>query len=153
MQWRADSLTYFIFLSIINNITIIPKVVSDIKNIESERKDLTNLYTFTIDPKTCKDCDDAFSIEYINGKCHIYVHISDVAHYINPTIPEFDEIIKRGTTIYGSSRNWTMIPELYSNYICSILPNKETYVYTNEFIFLESTESIEYVDSYYSVIK
>mgnify|MGYP000853030790 CR=1 FL=1 len=46
-----------------------------------------------------------------------------------------------------------MIPELYSNYICSILPNKETYVYTNEFIFLESTESIEYVDSYYSVIK
>lgn len=140
-------------LSIINNITVIPKVVSDIKNIESERKDLTNLYTFTIDPKTCKDCDDAFSIEYINGKCHIYVHISDVAHYINPTIPEFDEIIKRGTTIYGSSRNWTMIPELYSNYICSILPNKGTYVYTNEFIFLEESNSIEYVDSYYSIIK
>lgn len=140
-------------LSIINNITVIPKVVSNIKKIESERKDLTHLYTFTIDPKTCRDCDDAFSIEYINNQIHIYVHISDVAHYINPTIPEFDEIIKRGTTIYGSSRNWTMIPEIYSNYICSILPNKGTYVYTNEFIFLEETNSIEYVDSYYSIIK
>jgi ribonuclease R len=135
-------------LSIINNITVIPKVVN-----ESERKDLTNLYTFTIDPKSCRDCDDAFSIEYINNQIHIYVHISDVAHYINPTIPEFDEIIKRGTTIYGSTRNWSMIPEIYSNYICSILPNKRTYVYTNEFIFLEETNSIEYIDSYYSVIK
>jgi ribonuclease R len=143
-------------LSIINNITVInniPKVVSDIQKIENERKDLTHLYTFTIDPKSCRDCDDAFSIEYINNQIHIYVHISDVAHYINPTIPEFDEIIKRGTTIYGSSRNWTMIPEIYSNYICSILPNKGTYVYTNEFIFLEESNSIEYVDSYYSIIK
>ena len=135
-------------LSIINNITVIPNVVS-----KNERKDLTQLYTFTIDPKSCRDCDDAFSIEYINNQIHIYVHISDVAHYINPTIPEFDEIIKRGTTIYGYLRNWPMIPEIYSNYICSILPNKETYVYTNEFIFLEESNSIEYVDSYYSIIK
>ena len=139
-----------------NNITsdISNNIASDISNnIASDRRDLTHLYTFTIDPKSCRDCDDAFSIEYINNQIHIYVHISDVAHYINPMIPEFDEIIKRGTTIYGSSRNWTMIPELYSNNICSILPNKETYVYTNEFIFLEETNTIEYVDSYYSVIK
>ena len=138
-------------LTLINKISDISNNISN--NIVSDRRDLTHLYTFTIDPKSCRDCDDAFSIEYINNQIHIYVHISDVAHYINPTIPEFDEIIKRGTTIYGSSRNWTMIPELYSDYICSILPNKETYVYTNEFIFLEERNIIEYVDSYYSVIK
>ena len=136
------------------NLSLIETVTNTEKqSISSERKDLTKLYTFTIDPKSCRDCDDAFSIEYINNQIHIYVHISDVAHYINPTIPEFDEIIKRGTTIYGSTRNWTMIPELYSNYICSILPNKETFVYTNEFIFLEESNTIEYIDSYYSVIK
>ncbi len=134
------------------NLSIIDKVTTN-NFIESDRKDLTNLYTFTIDPKSCRDCDDAFSIEYINNQIHIYVHISDVAHYINPSVPEFDEIIKRGTTIYGSLRNWPMIPELYSDYICSILPNKNTYVYTNEFIFLEETNTIEYVDSYYSIIK
>lgn len=135
------------------NLSLINKITDISNNIVSDRRDLTHLYTFTIDPKSCRDCDDAFSIEYINNQIHIYVHISDVAHYINPSIPEFDKIIKRGTTIYGKTRNWTMIPELYSDYVCSILPNKETYVYTNEFIFLEESNSIEYVDSYYSVIK
>lgn len=139
------------------NLSLLDKISNMNNNItnfiESERKDLTNLYTFTIDPQKCRDCDDAFSIECINNKIHIYVHISDVAHYINPCVPEFDEIIKRGSTVYGINNNWTMIPELYSNYVCSILPNKNTYVHTNEFVFDETENSIKYINSYYSVIK
>ena len=114
-------------------------------------KDETQLDTFTIDPITCMDCDDAFSIKIIDSKIHIYVHISDVSYYINPTISNFDEIIKRGNTYYGFNKNWTMIPENYANNICSILPNKKTYVITNHFIY--DNNELEYVDFYCSIIE
>ncbi len=112
--------------------------------------DQTNLDTFTIDPENSLDCDDAFSILHTNNETFIYVHISDVAHYINPTIKDFDEIIKRGTTIYGCTKNWPMIPTNYANNICSILPCKETLVYTHEFIYKDN--QITFINSYYSKI-
>lgn len=119
--------------------------------IDSNRVDLKYLDTFTIDPIDSMDCDDAFSIDIINDKIHIYVHISDTAHYINPTINNFDEIMKRGNTFYGKNKNWSMIPKEFANNICSILPNKETYVITHEFIY--DNEKVEFVEWYYSVIE
>jgi exoribonuclease R len=61
--------------------------------IESYRKDLRYMNTFTIDPPNSLDCDDAFSIEHKDDNIHIYVHISDTAHYINPCLANFEEII------------------------------------------------------------
>jgi ribonuclease R len=119
--------------------------------IDSNRVDLKYLDTFTIDPIDSMDCDDAFSIDIINDKIHIYVHISDTAHYINPTINNFDEIMKRGNTFYGKNKNWSMIPKEFANNICSILPNKETYVITHEFIY--NNKKVEFVKWYYSVIE
>lgn len=112
--------------------------------------DQKELNTFTIDPKETQDCDDAFSIKIIDNKTYIYIHISDVAEYINPTNINFDNIIKRGTTIYGKTKNWTMIPRNLADNICSILPNKETKVYTHEFIY--ENNNLLFVDSYYSII-
>jgi len=97
--------------------------------------DLTHLDTFTIDPKNSLDCDDAFSIEKIDNIYKIYVHISDVSLYINPKNPSFNKIINRGNTIYGKNKNWSMIPSNFSNNICSILPEKTTYVITHLFIY------------------
>lgn len=117
--------------------------------------DQTNLDTFTIDPITCNDCDDAFSIQPIpdTNLLNIYVHISDVAHYINPSIgSEFDKIINQGNTYYGSNKNWTMIPREYADNHCSILPNKETKVVTTHFIFNSQTKELEYQKWFYSTI-
>ena len=117
--------------------------------------DQTHLTTFTIDPITCQDCDDAFSIDPIldTDLLNIYVHISDVAHYINPDIgSEFEKIINRGNTYYGSNKNWTMIPREYADNHCSILPNKETKVVTTHFIFNTQTKELEYQKWFYSTI-
>jgi ribonuclease R len=111
----------------------------DINNIITDNKkqikDLTDLDTFTIDPPDSIDCDDAFSINIKDGKIYIYVHISDVSYWLNPSIKDFDKIIKRGNTIYGVNKNWPMLSDKYANNICSILPDKETQVITNEFIY------------------
>ena len=115
--------------------------------------DQKNLNTFTIDPFTSKDCDDAFSIDIIDNKIHIYVHISDVSYYINPDYHLFEEIVNRGNTYYGSVKNWSMIPREYSDNYCSILPNKETRVVTTEFIYNQEEQSLEYVGWYYSIIE
>ena len=136
-----------------------------IKNII--HRDQRHLETFTVDPMTCRDCDDAFSIEFnkTDNKIHIYVHISDVAHYINPDNSIFEEIMKRGNTYYGKKKNWTMLPRNYADNICSILPDKDTYVITNEFIYEPEKEQeeqeenkeqkghLEYVGYFYSIIK
>jgi ribonuclease R len=122
-----------------------------------ERKDQRHLNTITIDPITCRDCDDAFSIEPSdknNDEINIYVHISDVAHYINPDNQSnnFDEIIKKGNTFYGKNKNWTMIPRIYADNYCSILPNKETYVVTNHFIYNKTEKTLKSAGWFYSTI-
>jgi ribonuclease R len=122
-----------------------------------ERKDQRHLNTITIDPITCRDCDDAFSIEPSdknNDEINIYVHISDVAHYINPDNQSnnFDKIIKKGNTFYGKNKNWTMIPRIYADNYCSILPNKETYVVTNHFIYNKTEKTLKSAGWFYSTI-
>lgn len=112
--------------------------------------DLTHLNTFTIDPLNSRDCDDAFSILTIDNKIHIYVHISDVTYWLNPSNIHFDDIVKRGTTIYGPTKNWSMIPREYADSICSILPNKITYTITNEFIYED--DKLNYIGWYYSIV-
>lgn len=138
----------------LKNIENIETGINNIKFIDSKRVDLRYLNTFTVDPINSMDCDDAFSVEIKDNKIHIYVHISDTAHYINPTLLNFDEIIKRGNTFYGEKKNWPMIPEKYANNICSILPGKETYVITHEFIYdKDSFEKVKFIKWYYSIIK
>ncbi len=114
--------------------------------------DQTNLNTFTIDPLNSMDCDDAFSIIKIDNDYHIYVHISDVSYYINPTKPIFEKVMERGNTYYGKNKNWTMIPRYYADNICSILPNKKTRVVTNHFIYNDIDKKLKYVNHFYSII-
>ena len=51
----------------------------------SKRRDMREITTFTIDPLTAKDFDDALSIQKLsNGNWEIGVHIADVTHYVTP---------------------------------------------------------------------
>jgi ribonuclease R len=116
----------------------------------------TNLNTFTIDPLNCMDCDDAFSIVKDGDKYNIFVHISDVSYYINPSKEIFDDVMMRGNTFYGKNKNWSMIPRIYANNICSILPNKKTRVVTNHFVYdpneKDITKKLIYIKWFYSYI-
>lgn len=85
-----------------------------------KRIDLTNLETFTIDPITAKDLDDAVSLEYDNNKYRLYVHIADVSSYIDINSYIFKEALKRTTSLYPSNYVVPMLPEILSNHLCSL---------------------------------
>ena len=63
----------------------------------NKRKDFRGKTTFTIDPITAKDFDDALSFTPLeNGKTEIGIHIADVSHYVNFNSEIDKEALKRG---------------------------------------------------------
>jgi ribonuclease R len=96
----------------------------------SKRKDFRNITTFTIDPDTAKDFDDAISIEKKGDKYEIGIHIADVSHYIQPKSELDKEAEKRATSVYLVDRVIPMLPERLSNGVCSLRPNEDKLCYS-----------------------
>ncbi len=112
-------------------ITFPGKVLEEAKNHsgdidihkESQRKDLRNMLTFTIDGADSKDLDDALSIQKEkDGGIRLYVHIADVTHYVTENSELDREARKRGTSIYMVNKVVPMLPESLSNGLCSLHP-------------------------------
>ncbi|PVX50790.1 ribonuclease R [Balneicella halophila] len=90
------------------------------------RKDFRNVTTFTIDPATAKDFDDALSLRKLeNGNWEVGVHIADVSHYVKPGSILDKEAYKRATSVYLVDRVVPMLPEVLSNNLCSLRPNED----------------------------
>ncbi len=89
------------------------------------RIDFRNILTFTIDPSSAKDYDDAISIVKTHRGWRLYVHIADVAHYVDPSSAIFEEAIKRGNSYYFPKRVIPMLPEILSNKVCSLRPEED----------------------------
>lgn len=90
-----------------------------------KRLDLRNITTFTIDPLTAKDFDDALSIKFDGNFTEIGIHIADVSHYITEGSIIDEEAIKRATSVYLVDRCVPMLPERLSNGVCSLRPNED----------------------------
>ena len=75
----------------------------------------------TIDGATTLDYDDALSIEQEDGNFLVGVHISDVAHYVQPEDPLFQEAMHRGTSLYFPEGQIPMLPRHLSQGICSLI--------------------------------
>ncbi len=92
---------------------------------EGRRKDFTDILTFTIDPVTAKDFDDAISIAKVDNCFELYVHIADVAEYVTPESAIFKEASKRGNSFYFPKQVIPMLPEILSNKTCSLRPQEQ----------------------------
>jgi ribonuclease R/exosome complex exonuclease DIS3/RRP44 len=90
-----------------------------------KRRDMRNVLTFTIDPATAKDFDDALSVEWIDGDLFVGVHIADVSHYLRPDTELDKEAYARGTSVYLVDRCVPMLPERLSNGLCSLNPHED----------------------------
>ncbi len=88
------------------------------------RTDLTHLSPLTIDGATTLDFDDALSIEEQDGNYLVGIHISDVAHYVRPGDPLFQEAMRRGTSLYFPEGQIPMLPRHLSQGICSLIQNE-----------------------------
>jgi ribonuclease R len=98
------------------------------------RRDLRDLPTFTIDPVTAKDFDDAISAERRDGedRWRIWVHIADVSAYVRPGSPIDREAYRRATSVYVPGLVEPMLPEVLSNGACSLVPGQERLAVTVE---------------------
>jgi ribonuclease R len=97
------------------------------------RRSLINLPTFTIDPVTARDFDDAISAEVLGEDAwRIWVHIADVTAYVKPGSPVDREAYRRGTSVYVPGKVEPMLPEALSNDACSLRPGVERLAVTVE---------------------
>ncbi len=124
------------------------KASDDFFAVEIERrKDFRSVPTFTIDPEDAKDFDDAISIKKLdNGNTELGVHIADVSSYLSPESPMDKEAQKRGTSIYLVDRTIPMLPEVLSNDLCSLIPNKDRLAFSAVF---EVTSKGEVIKEWY----
>lgn len=114
------------------------KIANEINNNAifdcKDRIDLREIKTITIDSETSKDLDDAISVEKIEDKYKVYVHISDVSHFIDIDSPLDLEAKSRGNSSYLIDKVYNMFPEILSNNIMSLNENEERFALTLIFI-------------------
>lgn len=95
------------------------------------RLDLRELPTFTIDPDTAKDFDDAISfVDLGEGRYQIGVHIADVSHFVRPETALDEEAYRRSFSTYLVDRTIPMLPEVLSNEYCSLNPHVDRYAFS-----------------------
>ena len=100
------------------------------------RRDLRHLPTFTIDPPTARDFDDALSAERLDGgRTRVWVHIADVAAHVAPGSIVDREAHRRATSVYVPGKVEPMLPEALSNDACSLRPGADRLAVTVELDF------------------
>ena len=87
----------------------------------SDREDLQNLTTFTIDPETAKDYDDAISLEKTpQGHFELGVHIADVSYFVTEGSALDQEAYQRCNSTYFPDRCVSMLPKALADNLCSL---------------------------------
>ena len=99
-----------------------------------KRRDFRKVLTFTIDPKTAKDFDDALSFDILGEDLYeVGIHVADVSHYVQPGSILDQEALDRATSVYLVDRVVPMLPEVLSNGVCSLRPHEEKYTFSAVF--------------------
>ncbi len=106
-----------------------PEILREVRKLGTQvkpsdcagREDLRKLTTFTIDPKTARDYDDALSLHRDKkGHYHLGVHIADVAYYVKTGSYLDEEAKERCNSTYFPGSCIPMLPEELSNHLCSL---------------------------------
>ncbi len=98
------------------------------ESIRGVRTDFTGETVVTIDPKTARDFDDAISLKRLeNGHWVLGVHIADVSHFVRKGTELDHEAFRRATSVYLPDRVIPMLPEIISNNLASLQPDRVRY--------------------------
>jgi ribonuclease R len=118
----------------------------------SARRDLRSLPTFTIDPVTARDFDDAISASALpDGGWRVWVHIADVSAYVAPRSLVDREAYRRSTSVYVPGAVEPMLPKQLSNNACSLVPGVDRAAVTVEFVVRD--QSVQRAAFHRSVIR
>jgi ribonuclease R len=98
----------------------------------SNRVDLRELLTYTIDPDTAKDFDDALSFRREDGGIRAWVHIADVSWFVGAGTPLDHGAARRAFSTYVPGLVAPMLPHELADDLCSLRPNVERLCVTVE---------------------
>lgn len=98
----------------------------------ARRRDLIGLDTFTVDPATARDFDDAVSAQREGDGWRVWVHIADVAAHVKPEAPLDLEARARANSTYVPGAVEPMLPRALSEDACSLAPGAERLAVTAE---------------------
>ncbi|PXW89648.1 RNAse R [Nitrosomonas sp. Nm84] len=114
------------------------------------RKDICHLPLVTIDGETARDFDDAVFCEKEDKGYRLYVAIADVSHYVKPHDVIDEEALNRGNSVYFPRRVIPMLPEVLSNELCSLNPDKKRLCMVCEIQFEANGDILDY--SFYPAV-
>jgi ribonuclease R len=103
--------------------------------VEPGRVDLRDSLTFTVDPDTAKDYDDAITIRRDGDGVRAWVHIADVARYVGPGSAIDSDAAERALSVYVPGTVEPMLPERLSSDVCSLVPGQDRNAVTVEVPF------------------
>jgi ribonuclease R len=116
------------------------------------RRDLTSLATFTIDPVSARDFDDAISAEEAGaGRARIWIHIADVSAHVPAGSAIDREARRRSTSVYVPGTVEPMLPHGLSSDACSLLPRQARAAVTVELLL--DGETVQSASFYRSLIR
>jgi ribonuclease R len=96
------------------------------------RTDLRDLVSFTVDPDTAKDFDDAISVRPEGDGVRIWVHIADVSYFVPAGTPLDRGAEERGNSVYVPGLVAPMLPHELADDACSLRPNVDRLTVTVE---------------------
>ena len=112
------------------------------------RVDLRDALTFTIDPETAKDFDDAIAVEPDGDGLRAWVHIADVSYFVPPGSPLDRGAARRALSTYVPGLVAPMLPHELADDLCSLRPHEDRLCLTVEVPFhgseLEQGEPVFY---------
>jgi len=118
-----------------------PEVEAEAKKVANfdggdGREDLRELVTFTIDPTSARDFDDAISAQELpDGRAKVWVHIADVSAFVKPGSVLDQEARMRATSVYVPGAVEPMLPHSLSSGACSLVPDEDRLAVTIEMTF------------------
>jgi ribonuclease R len=107
-----------------------------------ERSDLRDLATFTVDPASAHDFDDAVSASATDRGVRLWIHIADVAAHVRPGSGLDEESRRRANSTYVPGRVAPMLPHALSSDACSLAPDRDRLAVTSEIELSKDGEAL-----------
>jgi ribonuclease R len=99
---------------------------------DANRADLRDLVTYTVDPETAKDFDDALSFRREAAGIRAWVHIADVSFFVGAGTPLDRGAAERAFSTYVPGTVAPMLPHELADDLCSLRPHLDRLCVTVE---------------------
>jgi ribonuclease R len=112
------------------------------RDLDFDRRDVRDLPTFTVDPASAHDFDDAVSASRTKRGFRLWIHIADVAAHVRPGGALEKEARRRANSTYVPGRVAPMLPQVLSSDVCSLVPDQDRLAVTSEIEISETGEPL-----------